>query len=84
MAKKRYNVFLDEDAVEFVRPFLEKKGLSFSGFLDEAVKEYAAAIKSMNFPDDISKLTLADFVGMLSRMMKGMKGKDPVDKPDKS
>ena len=81
MAMKRYNVYLDEDAVDFVRPFLEKKGLSFSGFLDQTVKEYAAAIKTMNVPEDVSKMTVGDFLGMFNRMVKNMK--DPLRKGGK-
>jgi len=71
--KKVYSVNLDEEAVEFVRPFLEKKGLSFSGFLNQSVVEYAAAVKDLDLPDDVGKMTITDFMAMFSRMVKGMK-----------
>lgn len=71
--KKVYSVNLDDDAVEFVRPYLEKKGLSFSGFLNQAVVEYAAAVKNLNLPEDVGKMTIMDFMSMFPRMMKGLK-----------
>ena len=71
--KKVYSVNLDEEAVEFVRPFLEKKGASFSGFLNQAVVEYAAALKDANLPDDVGKMNIMDLMAMFSRMVKGLK-----------
>lgn len=71
--KKVYSVNLDEEAVEYVRPYLEKKGVSFSGFLNQAVVEYAAALKGANLPDDVGKMTITDLMAMFSRMVKGMK-----------
>lgn len=71
--KKRFNVVLDQEAVEFVRPFLAKKGLSFSGFLNQAVVEYATALKDLNLPDDVGKMTIMDFMAMFQRMVEGMK-----------
>ena len=71
--KKVYTVNLDEEAVAFVKPFLEKKGLSFSGFLNQAVVEYAAALKDLNIPDDVGMMTIKDFMAMFSRMVKGLK-----------
>lgn len=71
--KKNYTISLDKEAVDAVKPFLDKKGLSFSGFLNQAVVEYAAALQNMNLPDDVGKTTITDFMAMFSRMVKGLK-----------
>lgn len=71
--KKNYTVSLDEDAVDFIRPYLERKGLSFSGFLNQAVIEYAAALKDIDLPDDVGKMKVEDFMAMFQRVVKGMK-----------
>lgn len=71
--KKNYTISLDKEAVDAVKPFLDKKGLSFSGFLNQAVVEYAAALQNLNLPDDVGKTTITDFMAMFSRMVKGLK-----------
>ena len=71
--KKVYSVYLDQDSVDIVQPYLEKQGLSFSGFVNQAVVEYGEALKNMDLPEDVSKMTLGDFVKMFSRMVKSMR-----------
>jgi len=73
--KKNYTLSLDEEKVELIRPWLERKGLSFSGFVNGAVDEMAIAITSMNLPEDVGSMTLTEFMKAFSRMVKKMKEK---------
>lgn len=74
--KKNYQVSLDEEKVDLIKPWLEKKGISFSGFLNASVDEMAVAIIDMNLPEDVSKMKLGDFMKAFSRLMKVMKEKE--------
>jgi hypothetical protein len=71
--KKNYTVSLDDEKVELIKPWLEKKGISFSGFLNASVDEMAEGIVKMNLPDDVSKMSIGDFMKAFSRLVKGMK-----------
>jgi len=71
--KKNYQVSLDEEKVELIKPWLEKKGVSFSGFLNASVDQMASAIIEMNLPEDVSSMKLGDFMKAFSRLMKVMK-----------
>ena len=73
--KKNYQVSLDEEKVELIKPWLEKKGISFSGFLNASVDQMAVAIIDMNLPEDVSSMKLGDFMKAFSRLMKVMKKK---------
>jgi hypothetical protein len=73
--KKNYTVSLDKEVVEIIQPYLEKQGMTFSGFLNQAAVEYLGALQSLNLPDDVSKMPLGEFVTMFSRMIRGMKEK---------
>lgn len=73
--KKNYTVTLDDEKVDLIKPWLEKKGLSFSGFLNASVDEMADGIVKMNLPEDITKMSIGDFMKVFSRLMKIMKEK---------
>lgn len=71
--KKNYTVSLDDEKVMLIKPWLEKKGISFSGFLNGAVDEMADGIVKMNLPDDVEAMSIGDFMKSFSRLMKVMK-----------
>ena len=71
--KKNYTVSLDDEKVALIKPWLEKKGISFSGFLNAAVDEMAEGIVKMNLPDDVSNMSIGAFMKSFSRLMKVMK-----------
>jgi hypothetical protein len=73
--KKNYTVSLDDEKVEFLKPWLEKKGVSFSGFLNGAIDEMVTAIKEMNLPEDVSKMPIGQFMETFARLMKHMRRK---------
>ena len=68
--KKNYTVSLDEEKVLLVRPWLEKKGISFSGFLNSAIDEMADGISRMDLPEDVSEMSIGNFMKAFSRLMK--------------
>lgn len=74
--KKNYTVSLDEEKVEILKAYLEKGGMSFSGYLNQAVTEFVEAIGKMDLPDDVDRMPLGEFITAFGRMMKGMK-KEP-------
>jgi hypothetical protein len=71
--KKNYTVSMDKDVVEFLQPYLEKQGLTFSGFLNQAAVEYKEAVDSLSLPDNLSDMKLGEFIKKFSRVVKGMK-----------
>jgi len=73
--KKNYTVSMDKDVVEFLQPYLEKKGMTFSGFLNQAAVEYKEALESLALPGNLSEMKLGEFIKKFSRVVKGMKEK---------
>jgi hypothetical protein len=73
--KKNFTVSLDKEYVELVQPFLEKTGMSFSGFLNEAVIEYAETLKGLDLPADLEKMPMGVFMKKFTRIVKGMTAK---------
>lgn len=71
--KKNYTVSLDKEKVEILQAYLEKGGMSFSGYLNMAVSEFVDAMGKMDLPEDVSKMPLGDFMTAFGRMLRGMK-----------
>jgi len=67
--KKNYTVSLDDEKVELVKPWLEKKGISFSGFLNSAVDEMAEGIAKMDLPEDVSEMSIGHFMKAFSKLV---------------
>jgi hypothetical protein len=74
--KKNYTVTLDDEKVDLIKPWLEKKGTSFSGFLNAAVDQMAEGIVKMDLPDDVSKMSIGNFMKAFSRLTKVMREKE--------
>jgi len=75
--KKVYSINLDEDKVEEIRAWLEKKGLSFSGYMNSLIEEQLKAMKlygDMDSPVTILKLmkTFKKMVGNLNESKKSI------------
>lgn len=71
--KKKYTVNLDEEKVEILKAFLQKGGMSFSGYLNSAVNEFVLALENMDLPDDVNKMPIGQFWSAFGRTMKGMR-----------
>jgi antitoxin component of RelBE/YafQ-DinJ toxin-antitoxin module len=72
MAKKRYNIVLDEDVVDVVRAYTETLGISFSGFINTVLSEYAQTIKEQPTPMDkkLSQMTVQEFGELMNYWFK--------------
>ena len=73
--KKRYTVTLDQDKVEELQGWLEKKHLTFSGYLNAILCEQLAVVKMLGVPADVGSMPLSDFMGLFSRIVKGLTAK---------
>jgi hypothetical protein len=70
--KKRYNVTLDQEKVEELQAWLEKKNLSLSGYLNAILCEQLGVIKMLGVPADVGSMPLSEFMGLFSRIVKGL------------
>lgn len=70
--RKSYLVSLDKKTVEFVKPILEKKGISFSGYLNESLVTFKETHEAARLPDDVTKITLLEAVQSIQRVIKSM------------
>jgi len=70
--RKTYAVSLDKKTVEYVKPLLEKRGMTFSGYIDQALETYKQTEEAARLPDDVSKITLLETVQSIQRVMKAM------------
>jgi hypothetical protein len=73
--KKRYNVTLDQEKVEELQAWLEKKHLSLSGYLNAILCEQTAVVKMLGVPVDVASMPLGEFAGLFSRIVKGLTAK---------
>lgn len=73
--KKNYQLSLDKEKVEILQPWLEKKGMTFSGFVNESVVEMVETIETLDIPESLEKMPLGVFLGKFARVVKGMKVK---------
>lgn len=48
MKKKTYSITLDEDKVDLLKDWLDKKGLTFSGYLNSMIDEQVEAIEMVS------------------------------------
>jgi predicted DNA-binding protein len=67
--KKRYLINLPEEKTEELKVWLDKHGLTLSGFLSSIVEEQMDTMKALHVPADVSKMTLGDFARMAGKMM---------------
>lgn len=70
--RKTYNVSLNKKIVETVKPLLRKRGMTFSGYIDQALETYIQTEEAARLPEDVSKITLLEAVQSIQRVMKAM------------
>jgi hypothetical protein len=71
--RKNYTLSLDKERVEKLQPWLEKKGLTFSGYVDSLIEESMIAVEKFKVPEDITKMKVRDFLFIAKRMMGDLK-----------
>lgn len=79
--KYRATVYLEREAVEIVREFLEKNGQSFSGWMNAMVVEFAKEIKGQPSPFNkpIEEMTIKEFGEVASYWFKKARGSDEAE-----
>lgn len=68
--KTPYTITLDKDKVDAIKVWLEKRGLTFSGYLNSLIDEQLNAIEMLSPLNDSKKVTASTMMKMAGRMAK--------------
>jgi hypothetical protein len=71
--KKNYTVSLDEEKVDELKPWLEKQGISFSGYLNILIGENLEALQKFAPKGDKTRLSIFTLLGVAGKMTKELK-----------
>lgn len=72
--KKKYTICLDEDKVDKIKAWLEKRGISsFSGYLNTLIDEQIEAMKLFAPGGDTGRVTQKDLLKIASKMVKELR-----------
>ena len=66
--KKSYLVSLDEKETVELKEWLERQGLSFSGYINSLIHQQLVVVKDLGIPLDVDKVTLGQFIGLAQKM----------------
>jgi hypothetical protein len=67
MAKQNYNLSLNEEKVAEIKVWLDKRGLTFSGYIDSVIEEQLAAM--VLYGDVGSKVTVLGLIKIFKKMV---------------
>lgn len=70
--KAPYTITLDREKVDAIKVWLEKRGLSFSGYLNSLIDEQLNAIEMLSPLNDKKKVTTSTMMKMAGKMAKGL------------
>ena len=73
MKKKNYTICLDEDKVDEIKTWLDKRGVSFSAYINTLIDEQIEAIKMFAPDGDIGKVTQKNLLKLAGKMVKELK-----------
>lgn len=71
--KTKYTITLDKDKVDEIKIWLDKRGVSFSGYLNTLIDEQIEAIKLFAPDGDTSRVTTKTLLNMAAKMVKEFK-----------
>lgn len=71
--KKNYTISLDEEKVDELKPWLERQGITFSGYVNTLIAENLQALAMFAPKGDKTKVTMFNLLGMAGRMQKTLK-----------
>ncbi len=71
--KKNYTISLDEEKVDELKPWLEKQGISFSGYFNSMMGEYLEALKKFTPKGDKTRLSIFSLLGIAGKMKTELK-----------
>jgi hypothetical protein len=69
--KKNYTITLDEEKVDGIKVWLNKRGLSFSGYLNAIIDEQLSAIETFS-PLESKKVSGSTLIKMAGKMTKSL------------
>lgn len=58
MKNKKYNIMLNPELVDSIRPWLKERGITFSGYLNMLLKESAKSVVILNKTESMKDVTL--------------------------
>ena len=64
---------LDEEKVDIIKPWLEKNGMTFSGYINALIDEQIAALELFAPAGDKTKVSTWGLLKMASKMSKELK-----------
>jgi len=67
MTRQNYNVSLHKEKVDEIKVWLEKRSLTFSGYLDSLIEEQLEAMKL--YGDGNEKITVMKFIKLAAKMV---------------
>jgi hypothetical protein len=70
--KKNYTVSLDEEKVDELKGWLEKRHLTFSGYLNSLIEEQMLAVREFAPDGDVKKVTASKLFKLASKMVKNL------------
>jgi hypothetical protein len=70
--KKRYNINLDEQAVEELREWVKEQKISLSGFINALIREHNAAARELKGIKNVSEVTIGQALKLYELMQKGL------------
>lgn len=73
--KKKYNISLDVEAVETLKPWLKDKGIAFSTYVNAQLKETVEAIKVIGKTESMKDVTLSQLFQLYAGMAEELQGK---------
>ncbi len=71
--KKVYAINLDEEKVNQIRAWLDKRGVSFSSYMNTLIDEQIEAMKLFAPDGDTARVTQKSLLKMASKMVKELK-----------
>ncbi len=71
--KKNYMISLDEEKVNILKPWLEKNGMTFSGYMNALIDEQLSALELFALAGDKTKVSTWGLLKMAGKMSKDLK-----------
>lgn len=71
--KKNYMISLDEEKVNILKPWLEKNGMTFSGYMNALIDEQLSALELFAPAGDKTKVSTWGLLKMAGKMSKDLK-----------
>jgi hypothetical protein len=71
--KKNYMLSLDEEKVDIIKPWLEKNGMTFSGYINALIDEQISVLEMFAPAGDKTKVSTWGLLKMASKMNKDLK-----------